>query len=167
MKKTTIKASLDKLKPESCAFVISTDIGGKPSGMIAGWTMKCSSEPPLYAVALSKRGYTQNLIRTSKEFVVAIPNKDLEEEVKLFGSTHGNIVDKFAESKIETFAAEFVKSPLIKDATVNMECKLFKEVDAGDHYIFIGEVVAGYVDNEKKMLFNLGKIDGKRLLEEF
>jgi len=167
MEKVSTKEAFNKFKPESCVFVISIDENRKPSGMIAGWNMKCSIEPPLFAVSLSKKGHTHKLIQQSKEFVIAVPNKELKEAVLLFGSTHGNEVDKFAESKIETAKAEFVKSPLIKNATINFECKLFKEVDSGDHIIFIGKILASYINRDKKVLLNMKKVDGKRVFEEF
>jgi len=99
------EVAFDKFKPESCVFVISNDEDGRPSGMIAGWNTKCSSEPYMFAVSLWKEGYTHKLIQQSKEFVVAVPNESLIEEIEYFGSHHGNEVDKFAETKIETAAA--------------------------------------------------------------
>lgn len=168
MEKITLQQAFGKFKPESCVFVISVDKNGKPSGMIAGWNMKCSINPPLFAVALSKDGYTHKLIQQSKEFVIAIPNMELEDEVKFFGSTHGNRVDKFGESGIETIKAERVRSPLIKNATLNYECILEKEIEAGDHIIFIGKVVAWHHNPGKKVLFNMKKLpDGKRVFAEF
>lgn len=167
MEKSTIKESFDYYKPESCVFVNSIDKNGKPSGMIAGWNMKCSMEPPLFAVALSKKGHTHKLIRQSKEFVVSVPNKELEKSLLLFGSTHGNEIDKFQETKIETTKAKFVKTPLIKNATINFECELFKEVDSGDHLIFIGKILASYINKDKKVLVNMKKINGKRVFNEF
>ena len=167
MEKVSIKESFDKFKPESCVFVISIDENGKPSGMIAGWNMKCSMEPPLFAVSLSKKGYTHKLIQQSKEFVIAVPNKELEKSLLLFGSTHGDETDKFAESKIKTAKAEFVKSPLIKNATINFECELFKEIDSGDHIIFIGKILASYINKDKKVLLNMEKVDNKRIFKEF
>lgn len=167
MEKVSVKESFDKFKPESCVFVISIDENGKPSGMVAGWNMKCSMEPPLFAISLSKKGYTHKLIQQSKEFVIAVPNKELEEALLVFGSTHGNKVDKFTESKIEIAKAEFVRPPLIKNATINFECELFKKVDSGDHIIFIGKIIASYVNKDKKVLLNMQKIGGKRVFEEF
>ena len=167
MKKISAKEAFTKLKPESCVFVISVDRKGKPSGMIAGWNMKCSTKPPLFAVALWKKGHTHKLIRQSKEFVVAVPNKELIKAIEFFGSRHGDKVDKFKKTKIETSKAQHLKSPLLKDATINLECKLRKEVDSGDHIIFIGEVLASYINEDKKVLLNLGKTDGKREFKEF
>ena len=167
MTEVPIKVSFAAFKPESCIFVISVDKAGKPSGMIAGWSMKCSIDPPLFAVALSKRGHTHKLIRGSKEFSIAVPNKELEPAMIFFGSNHGDRVDKFAETQIEVENAKFTKSPLIKKATLNFECQLEKEVDAGDHVIFIGKIVASYANKDKKILFNTGRIDNKRIFKEF
>lgn len=159
--------AFQKFKPESCVFVISVDENGKPSGMIAGWNMRCSFDPPLFAVALQKRGHTHKLIQECKEFVIAVSNKQLEKEVKFFGSTHGNEVDKFKETGIKTEPAKFVRPPLLRDATINFECKLEKEVEAGDHIIFIGKVLTSYINKEKKVLLNMGRKNGERVFEEF
>jgi len=162
-----IKEVFDYFKPETCVFVNSIDKNGKPSGMVAGWNMKCSINPPLFAVALSKNGYTHKLIQQSKEFVISIPNKDLEKSLLFFGSTHGNEINKFQETKIKTTQAKFVKTPLIKNATINFECKLFKEVDSGDHIIFIGKIIESHINKNKKVLINMKKINNKRIFNEF
>lgn len=167
MNKVTPKEAFNKFKPENCVFVISIDEDGKPSGMIAGWNMKCSINPPLFAVSLSKKGYTHKLIQESEEFVIAVPNKSIESELVFFGENHGDEVDKFEVSGIETEAAKFVKSPLIRNATINFECKLYNQADSGDHIIFIGEILASYMNDDKKVLLNTGKVDGNRIFKEY
>jgi len=168
MKKVSIQKAFDVFKPESCVFVISIDKNGKPSGMVAGWKTRCAYKPPLFAISLSKEGYTHKLIHQSKEFVIAVPNKKLQKGVEFFGSTSGNKVDKFKETKIKTLKSRYLKSPLIKDATINLECKLKKEIDLGDHTMFIGEIIAAYTNPKKKrILLNMGKIKGKRVFKEF
>lgn len=154
-------------RPYSCVFVISVDKNGKPSGMIAGWNMKCSTKPQLFAVALSKQGYTHKLIHQSKEFVIAVPNKKLEKTIEFFGTTHGNKVDKFKKTKLRIVKAEYIKSPLLKDATINLECKLEKEINAGNHVIFIGKILAAYINPNRKILMVLKKVKGKRIYKEF
>jgi flavin reductase (DIM6/NTAB) family NADH-FMN oxidoreductase RutF len=167
MEEVDSSEAFSKFKPESVVFVISVEKDGRPSGMTAGWIMKCSSKPPMLAVVLSKSGYTHKLIKESKEFVIAVPNKELEKELLYFGETHGDQVDKFKNTGIEKEKPKFIKSPLIKNATINFECKLEKEVDSGDHTIFIGKVLASYIDINKKVLLNMKKIGDKRIFEEF
>lgn len=162
MEDCEIKEAFEKFKPERCVFVISGN-----SGMIAGWNTRCSADPPLFAVSLSKKGHTHKLIRKNKEFVIALPNKELEEAVRFFGTTHGDEVDKFKETGLETFSGKFVKSPLIKKATINFECKLINEFEVGDHIMFIGEILCSHINRDKKVLFNVKKVDGKRVFEEY
>ena len=167
MKQISTKEAFNNFKPESCVFVISVDKDDNPNGMVAGWNTKCSMDPPLFAVALSKKNNTHKLIHQSKEFVIAVPNKGLEKEVKFFGSHKGKEVDKFKATGIETLRAKFIKPPLIKKATFNFECKLVKEVDAGDHIVFIGKILAAYWNKGKKVLLNMKSVRGKRVFKEF
>ena len=167
MKEVTSREAFFKFKPESCVFVIANDENGNPSGMIAGFNMKCSMDPPLYAVSLSKNGHTHKLIQKTKEFVIAVPNKDLIEEIEIFGSKHGNEIDKFEHTQIKTQPAKNVKCPLIKDATINFECKLVNEIEVGDHIMFIGEILTSYINDEKGILLYMDKIDEKRIFKEF
>ena len=109
MEERKIKDILNVLKPENFVFVISVDENNKPNIMVAGWQMRCSYDPPLFAISLSKKGYTNKLIHKKKEFVIALPNKKLEKYVEFFGSNHGDKIDKFKESKLETIPAKFVK----------------------------------------------------------
>ncbi len=166
MEEVTSKEAFNKYRPNNVVFVISVDEDGKPSGMIASMTTKCSNTPPMMAVAISNEGHTHKLIRESKEFVIAVPNKGLEKEIEFFGSTSGKEVDKFKETKLATVPAQCIKTPLIRDATVNFECKLVGEMPVGDHILFVGEVLASYINN-KKVLLNFGKVNGKRKFEEF
>jgi len=166
MEEVTSKEAFNKYRPNNVVFVLSVDLNGKPSGMVASMTTKCSNTPPLMAVAISNEGHTHKLIRESKEFVIAVPNKAMEKEIEFFGSTSGKELDKFKETKIATIPAKHIKTPLLRDATVNFECKLVSETPAGNHILFIGEVLASYV-NDKKVLLNFGKVDGKRKFEEF
>ena len=75
--------------------------------------------------------------------------------------------DKFEKTGIETEKAKFIQPPLIKNATVNFECRLVSETDAGDHILFLGEILASYINEEKKVLFNVKTVDGERVFEEF
>ena len=168
MKLVDTEKAWDKLKPESLVFVISFDSkNNRPSGMIAGWSMKCSSDPHMFAVAIWKQNYTYKLIENVKEFVIAVPNKKLQKYIEIFGTKHGDKVDKFTLSKISTAKSKFVKIPLLRDATVNLECKLEKEIEVGDHSIFIGKVLASHINENEGILLNMGKKNGRRVFQEF
>lgn len=167
MEEVNIKLAFDKFKPESCVFVISVDEAGKPNGMIAGWQMKCSYNPPLIAVAIGNTRNTKKMIDTSKEFVIAVPNTQLIDAVNFFGNNSGKNVDKFKETNIITMPAKITKTPLLTDATVNYECTLYSSLPVGDHHIYVGHVLHAYINDTKDVLFNLYKKSGKRYFGKF
>lgn len=167
MQEVIYQEAFNLLKPETCIFIISRDKNEKPNIMPGGWSMKCSHEPPLFAVAISKEGYTHQLIRETKEFVIAVAHKGMEKYLEEFGSVHGHLRNKFEGSDIQTEKAKYVHCPLLKDATINLECSLYKEVEAGDHLIFIGKVLTSYVNPGKKIMVSMKGAHGKRIYEEY
>jgi flavin reductase (DIM6/NTAB) family NADH-FMN oxidoreductase RutF len=156
MKETIPSEALNALYPINCVFVLSVDANGKPSGMIASWVTQTSFHPPLISVAIGKTRNTYTLVKQSREFVIAIANKALEPAVKIFGTKSGRNVDKFAETKIQYTNSKYLKTPILTDATFNFECKVINEVETGDHVLFIGEVVAAWRNEEKKVMLNMG-----------
>lgn len=153
MEKTSIEQAWKKIKPERVVLVVTKD-KIKPNIMPAGWCMRCSFNPQLIAISVGKTRYTHKLLSLSKEFVIAIPNKELINLVNFSGSCSGRNIDKFKKAKIETKKAEKVDLPLIKKATINFECEKHSSCDSGDHTIFIGKILAAHY-NKKGILFNL------------
>jgi len=57
--------------------------------------------------------------------------------------------DQFKEVGFTPIPAKFVKPPIIENSTVAYECKVVNEIDAGDHTLYIGKVVAIHGSPEK------------------
>ena len=168
LKETDIQETLSAFKPENFVFLISIDKNQKPSGMIVAWKTRISGTPPLYALALGKSSHTYKLIKKSKEFVIAVPNKELEKAIAVFGYQHGDEVDKFQETGLETIPSKLLKTPLIKEATICYECKLVNTIKTGSCNLVIGEVIAAHHNKNKKVLLVTGKNKkGERIFKEF
>jgi flavin reductase (DIM6/NTAB) family NADH-FMN oxidoreductase RutF len=91
-------------------------------------------------------------MQESGEFVVNIPTFDLAKQVLLCGRRSGRQHDKFKEAAITPEKASKVHTPRIKECMAHIECKLERTVEAGDHDIVIGRIVAacalqGYFDH--------------------
>ena len=56
----------------------------------------------------------------------------------------------------EDFAFDDYNIPLLKRAVARFSCKGFKLIEAGDHHIVIGEVVAFDTEDEAPLLFSRG-----------
>ena len=58
------------------------------------------------------------------------------------GTRSGRSMDKFAECGLTALPATVVKAPLVGECLANLECKVANRMTAGDHTIFVGEIVA-------------------------
>ena len=143
--------------PEQVVIAIAKDKAGKANPVTLGWTMIVSGNPPMMAIAVAKKHYSVEAITHSKCFTIAFPSAQMADAALFFGSRSGRKVDKFAEFECAIEPARKIDSVLLVDAVANFECTLESEVPAGDHMIFIGEVVASHVSAEpKKRLYTVG-----------
>jgi flavin reductase (DIM6/NTAB) family NADH-FMN oxidoreductase RutF len=131
--------------------------GGKSNIITLGWHCPLSFKPPLVGISVGKTRFSHSLIQNEREFVISIPTESMLEKVLLIGSRSGRDVDKFPEFGLTPLQATAVKPPLIKECPINIECRVVAELDAGDHTLFSGEVVASHASPLKeKLLFDMG-----------
>ncbi|MHC4435415.1 MAG: flavin reductase family protein [Planctomycetota bacterium] len=143
--------------PEQVVIAIAKDKAGKANPVTLGWTMIVSGNPPMMAIAVAKKHYSVEAITHSECFTIAFPSAQMAEAALFFGSRSGRKVDKFAEFECKAEPAQNIDSVLLADAVANFECKLESEVPAGDHIIFIGQIVASHTSTEpKKRLYTVG-----------
>jgi len=125
-------------------YLASMAHGKKKNIITIGMFTFFSGKPSLVGIGISPKRYSYELIRRSGEFVVNIPTKKLMKAVSMCGSKSGRDVDKFVAARLTPIKGTKVNAPLIKECPVNIECKVVKEVETGDHIWFIGEVVAAH-----------------------
>jgi flavin reductase (DIM6/NTAB) family NADH-FMN oxidoreductase RutF len=122
-------------------YLLSSEYGGKKNIITIGMFAFLSGKPTLVGVGIAPSRYSFDLIRQSGEFVVNIVDKNLMEATRVCGERSGREVDKFELAKLTPEKGVKVNAPLIKESPVSIECKVVKEVEAGDHVWFIGEVL--------------------------
>lgn len=125
-------------------FVIASKDGDRLNGQIANTVFQISSDPPTIAISINKQNLTHEFIMKSGLFTVSI----LDEETPLslighFGFKSGREVDKFSEIKYQLTPQGL---PYLVDNTLAyIEANVIKDVDAGTHTIFIGEITGAEV----------------------
>jgi flavin reductase (DIM6/NTAB) family NADH-FMN oxidoreductase RutF len=90
-------------------------------------------------------------------------------ETLFCGRRSGRNYDKFKEASLTPSPAKKVKPPIIKECVAHVECKLHSQFAAGDHTIFVGEIVEAYANKEvftdkyelekARIIFHLGGND--------
>jgi len=136
--------------PEQVVIAIAKDKNGKANPVTLGWTMIVSGNPPMMAIAVAKKHYSTEAITHSKSFTIAFPSSDMADAALFFGSKSGRDTDKFAEFHCKTEPAKAIDSLLLADAVANFECTLESQIPAGDHIIFVGEIVSSHINTEPK-----------------
>jgi len=142
-----------------CPVVLVTCVNskGEPNIITLAWAGTVCSEPPMIGLGIRPSRYSHSLIESCKEFVVNIPTAKILKETDYCGVTSGKDIDKFSETKLTQEQADKVKSPLIRECPVNMECIMKNKVPLGAHDLFIGEIVQVHIDQD--ILDEKGNID--------
>lgn len=149
MKKlATVKQPMIGLYHLPVVLVTCVDELGKPNIIPLGWVGGVCSDPPQVGIAIRPSRFSHKLIEKTGEFVINIPTEDLVEVVDKCGFCSGRNVNKFQELSLTPLPASKVKPPLIKECSVNLECKLRHSLSLGSHTLFIGEIMAIQADEE-------------------
>lgn len=145
-----------------CPVVLVTciDTNGDPNIITLAWVGTVCSEPPIIALGIRPTRYSHKLIKNNKEFVVNIPTTKILKESDYCGVTSGKNIQKFSETRLTKQKAENIKTPIIKECPVNIECKLKEIIPLGTHDLFLGEIVQVHVD--KEILNDKGNIDFRK-----
>ncbi len=131
---------LEYLYPIRTYLIVSGTMD-KPNVMTADWVVPLSFNPPMLGVAIGHRRYTKKLIDEHKEFVVSVPTIELLKDVWIAGTLSGANVNKAEKMSVTFVPSKKVKVPSIKECQANLECKVVKDVETGDHVFYVGEIV--------------------------
>ena len=132
--------------------IVTSRAGEQVHGMTVSDFSGVSLDPPLALVCGAKSSVTTGLIEEGRCFGV---------NVLRFGQD--GLSNKFASKKdefkrfegVETFEAQ-TGAPLIRDALVNLDCRVVAVHDAGDHVLCVGEIEAAQVNEGAPLLFFRG-----------
>lgn len=144
-------------------MITSIDEQGQPNIITLAEVFNISiRKPVIVGIAVRPATYSHALIAASKEFVINLPTASILESVDGCGGITGRRgVDKFQRFNLTPIQSSEVRPPLIEECPVNIECKTLDRKSVGDHDLFLGEVVAVHVDEEK--LDEFGQIQSDKL----
>lgn len=143
-----IEMSCRLLHPRHTILISCANNEGKTDVVTVAWSMPVSYEPPLVAVSLRPQHYSSKMIEETGEFVINVPSMDLVKETLLCGRISGRNCDKFKEFKFTPVKSKRVKAPIINECIAHLECKVVNKIVAGDHFLFVGEVLAAYANKD-------------------
>ena len=130
--------------------------------MTVAWTGIINTNPATVYISVRPERYSYKLIKESGEFVINLTTEKLAFATDWCGVRSGAKYDKFKEMHLTKEKANFVKTPLIKESPVSVECKVINEKNYGSHIMFTGEVLSIDADEkyfDEKGAFDISKCD--------
>lgn len=125
-------------------YVLTTKDGGC---VVDAVSQVSGGDNPLISVAVMKKNYTNELLKSNTKFAISILSKDVNPEIiKTFGFNSARDINKF--EKMKTKQVEGLE--VIKDSIGYMICEIVDSIDNDTHTLFIGKLIEGDVFEEKE-----------------
>lgn len=143
-----IKNATMKSFPLTVTLVSCIDKKGKPNIITITYITGVNEEPPMIGIAVRPEKHSNHVIKDTGDFAVNIPTDELLAKIDYCGTYSGRNVDKFKKTGLTSQKSTKIKSPIIEECLINLECKLVQTVKLPSHDLFIGEVVALHIDKK-------------------
>jgi flavin reductase (DIM6/NTAB) family NADH-FMN oxidoreductase RutF len=127
-------------------YVLGAAHQGKVNGTTVTWVTPVSYEPLLVMVALADVRYSHKLVKESGYFGINVLTDDQKEMARHFGLKSGREEDKMEGQNYKTSEQGL---PIFDGVKAYIECRVVASHRAGEHTLFIGEVVSADAFNEK------------------
>jgi flavin reductase (DIM6/NTAB) family NADH-FMN oxidoreductase RutF len=118
--------------------VLTVDLEGERLGLTVGSAVSLSLEPPLVGVSVSRQAAMHELLRGAGGFALSLLAGDQEVVAQHFARG----VPPFAHWHGIATREGAAGAPLLDGALGWLECRLEAEHPAGDHTLFVGEVLS-------------------------
>jgi len=141
--------------PTGVTVVTAFDADKKPMGLTVNSFASVSLEPLLILWSIDKRVSTYNDFLDTDKFSVNILASDQSDLCTLFSS---RVADRFSQCD---WKESDLNLPVLSNSLAVLQCKTFQQIDAGDHTIFIGEVLDIQNESKEPLLYhrrNIGAI---------
>ena len=144
------------------AVMVSCGTMEKSNIITVAWTGIMNTDPAMVYISVRPTRYSYNIIKECGEFVINLTTEKLAYATDWCGVKTGAKVDKFKEMHLTKEPAKFVRSPMIKESPVSVECRVKEIKELGTHHMFIAEVLGINADEkyiDEKGAFDISKCD--------
>ncbi len=140
---------------------VTTVANGKQNANIVTWVTQTDMGGKVLAVALYKVDFTIELVLESGILNVNLLAIDQTRLIRKLGQQSGRGRDKF---KNLPYALDERSCPYLTEAVGYAQCRVLHSVDAGDHELFICEVLKQVVLNPDKGVLTNSFLKAKKLI---
>lgn len=145
----------------SITTVAATTSGERRNANIATWVMQAALGGSRLVVALYKVDYTIELVRESGLLNVNLLAQEQTGLIRKLGQQSGREKDKFVRLP---YALDERGCPYLTEAVGYVQCRVLDSVDAGDHELFVCEVLKQVVLHAGKTVLTNDYLKEKKLV---
>ena len=136
------------LNPVPVVMVSTSDKNGNNNICTVAWTGTVNSEPPMVSISVRKSRLTHDYIEETGEFVINMVNKAIAKPCDYCGVKSGRDEDKFKACGLGAFKAKNLEYAVaVKEAPVNISCKVVSKTERGSHDMYVAEIVGITADS--------------------
>jgi flavin reductase (DIM6/NTAB) family NADH-FMN oxidoreductase RutF len=128
-------------------YLLGSAAGGRRNLMTHSLAVQVATKPKLLAVSVRKDAITHGLVSASRAFSLNFLRREDRALVRLFTKP----ADDSEEGKLSgvPVLVGLTGVPVLAQAVAWIECEVRHELDAGDHTLFVGEVVGCAAPDEE------------------
>lgn len=124
--------------------VVTIEHKNEVLGMTVNAFMSVSLEPKLIAISIDKKASMFEELKQADTFGVSILHADQKDISMHFASQ--------LDSELEIDYEKRANVPVLKDALATISCNVNNKIEAGDHLIYLGEVIDLQISEHEKPL---------------
>ena len=126
-------------------YVLTADDGQGVNAALVSWVSQASFDPPRIVVALGNETGIWHRVRRAGHFVLNVLGSGQKEIATAFFRG----VDEASETLAGYhYHKGVVGAPILDDAPAYLECRVVGSLNAGDHTLFLAEVVEAGVQHD-------------------
>jgi 3-hydroxy-9,10-secoandrosta-1,3,5(10)-triene-9,17-dione monooxygenase reductase component len=123
-------------------FIVTVRAGARATAFLGSWVQQASFDPPTLVVAVKAGRFAQELLDAGAAFAVNIVPAASGPLLKHFGKGFGPEQDPYA-GIAHTKGSTGVE--VLPDALATLECRTAGRFLAGDHVLFLGQIVDAHM----------------------
>jgi flavin reductase (DIM6/NTAB) family NADH-FMN oxidoreductase RutF len=129
----------------SGVYIATVSNEDKPDGMMASWVGQAAFDPPALMMSVNNTRDFKKYLSVGQRFSINILSKSNMDIFKNFAKPHNE--QKFDGIKLES--GRVGQAPVFSDCVGYLDLVVKSSADAGDHTVYVGEIVGGAMLNEE------------------
>jgi len=131
--------------------IATTAIGKEKRGVTIGSFTSLSMDPPLVSFNIDRNSQMHDLISRATHFAIHLPDYEQCRLCDHFAIPGQSGEEQFG--KVDHYRNGY-GSPILKNISAIIQCRAYEQFKAGDHSIFVGEVIeVDHRESEPSILY--------------